>query len=909
MVSVPWHWPGSRWWRVDLHVHTPSSYDFRSSSDHGSTDWRDWLAAARDAGLQAVAITDHNTAEAVGHLQAVASEVPDAPVLFPGVELTTSNGVHLLLILDPERQQQHVEGLLARAGIPFDQQGRETSRSSLNVEGVLKEFADEALVIGAHANGPCGVLGLAGLERIGVLSHAGLAAVEVTPHSEPEDGWLDGSRPEVGRLISKVWSSDAHRAEQLGRRFTWVKMTRPDLEGLRLALMDGADSLRVATSDDAGHPNDHADLTLESVTVRNGKYIGRQEPTRVSFNPWLNAIIGGRGTGKSTLVDFCRKTLRREAELDDSGVGEEGSLRQYFESRLSISQSRTDEGLLTEDTSIDIVYRKDGDRFVISWSPGGDSDPIARLDGTDRVPQRGRIGDRFPVRIYSQKQLFALARDPNALLTVIDESRNVQGEDLNSTIEQAGSRYLSLCAQIREVGDRTDALPDLEAKLEDIQRKLAVLQEGGHAQILRTYRIRRQQDATWQTILENALQAVDGVEESADELFLVDLDIEDKGEDDPALSELLQGYEILERSVRALRLEVRKAAVRTRRDIEKTRSGAYMNRWREALSASETAFREASTDLAEQGIDHQNQYPRLLEQAAVLKQEIQNLHKGKAVARRLADDAAVALAEYRTLREQLSDKRELFARETSSDMIRVSVNRYANRENLAGTLIRLLGTSHFERDRMAMAERIRGNARRPWDWDDLDREVAAIRRMVAGEAGVMGTRDRRFAAALKRLPPERIDRLALYLPEDSVTVCFRDNPASVWRTLTQGSPGQQTAALLSFVLGYGDEPIILDQPEDDLDSTLIYDLLVSRIRETKLRRQIVVVTHNPNIVVHGDAEMVLSLRAEAGQTHISCEGGLQERPVRDEICAVMEGGREAFEHRYKRIMTPQAPGI
>ena len=81
--------------------------------------------------------------------------------------------------------------------------------------------------------------------------------------------------------------------------------------------------------------------------------------------------------------------------------------------------------------------------------------------------------------------------------------------------------------------------------------------------------------------------------------------------------------------------------------------------------------------------------------------------------------------------------------------------------------------------------------------------------------------------------------MALHLPDDSVEVSFRDprDGSATWRKLAQGSPGQQTAALLAFVLGYGHEPIILDQPEDDLDNTLIYELLVRRLRETKATRQ------------------------------------------------------------------------
>ena len=96
---------------------------------------------------------------------------------------------------------------------------------------------------------------------------------------------------------------------------------------------------------------------------------------------------------------------------------------------------------------------------------------------------------------------------------------------------------------------------------------------------------------------------------------------------------------------------------------------------------------------------------------------------------------------------------------------------------------------------------------------------------------------------------------------------------------------------------------MLDQPEDDLDNHLIYDLVVRQLREIKRQRQVIVVTHNANIVVNGDAELVVALAVRRGQTQILQLGGLQEQDVRDEICRIMEGGREAFQRRYQRILT------
>ena len=194
-----------------------------------------------------------------------------------------------------------------------------------------------------------------------------------------------------------------------------------------------------------------------------------------------------------------------------------------------------------------------------------------------------------------------------------------------------------------------------------------------------------------------------------------------------------------------------------------------------------------------------------------------------------------------------------------------------------------------------------------WSPLGLDKIVKALTKCLEGDPLPWIAEDYRFESAIRRMQPEQIDRLALFSPGDAIEISYRDSRDSSgkWRKVSQGSPGQQTAALLAFVLAYGQEPIILDQPEDDLDTALIYELLVQRFRDSKQSRQIIVVTHNANIVVHGDAELVISLDNWNGQSHVEFSGGLQELDAREEVCRVMEGGRAAFEARYRRIMHPE----
>ena len=679
-------------------------------------------------------------------------------------------------------------------------------------------------------------------------------------------------------------------------------MTTPNLEGLRLAFLDGQESLIPSKSTDQEDPNKHAGLAIESITVQQAKFFGRQFPVTVKFNPWLNTIIGARGTGKSSLVDFFRKVLCRDSELDGGDGAEDGPLRQLFDRRMSVPTSRRDDSLLTAGTILDVIYRKDGERFAISWNAQAPNSAISLLDGDESIAQQGDVRERFPIRIYNQKQLFALAQDPNALLTVIDDSESVRRAEIERSVGQLQASYLAQCAEARAAANQANDLPARRASLEDVQRKLNVLQASGHTEVLQEYRVQRQRDDAWQAAISNASEAVQVLVGTAVDLSVDDLDFLLDTGDDQSLTALKQAHESLTQTVIDLQQAVQVAAAKTQQDILNIQNGAEVLAWNESVQLADTRYREVADRLSQEGILDPDEYDGLLEQVGKLNQEIEELIAQSQLATELEQAAIGTLDAFRAKHQELTEKRESFAESTSSDLIRVEIKSNANWANLSEELSSILGIERFEDDRQALARGIQPKPNEPWNWAALDDVVAQARSYIKGYTEIWETRDRRFAAALKNVPPERIDRLALYVPEDAVNVEFQDTRGGGWRPLAQGSPGQQTAALLAFVLGYGSEPIILDQPEDDLDNTLIYDLLVSRLREIKQKRQVIIVTHNPNIVVHGDAELVLSLAATNGRTTIECAGGLQEDRVREEICTVMEGGSEAFEKRYQRIM-------
>lgn len=138
--------------------------------------------------------------------------------------------------------------------------------------------------------------------------------------------------------------------------------------------------------------------------------------------------------------------------------------------------------------------------------------------------------------------------------------------------------------------------------------------------------------------------------------------------------------------------------------------------------------------------------------------------------------------------------------------------------------------------------------------------------------------------------------------DDQPRVFMNDRPSdpqSTERAIDHMSPGQRCSALLPILLLNGDGPLIIDQPEDNLDNRLIREVVVNVLATMKLRRQIVIATHNPNLPVLGDAEQVIALGAVgADESQVLVDGDLDQRDVVKEITDIMEGGREAFQYRY-----------
>ena len=138
------------------------------------------------------------------------------------------------------------------------------------------------------------------------------------------------------------------------------------------------------------------------------------------------------------------------------------------------------------------------------------------------------------------------------------------------------------------------------------------------------------------------------------------------------------------------------------------------------------------------------------------------------------------------------------------------------------------------------------------------------------------------------------------LPEINVTKYIENDVGrkAVARKISNLSLGQQQSVLLSILLlSDSTRPLLIDQPEDNLDSEFIFKTIVSNLRKIKEKRQVIIVTHNPNVAILGDAELIIPLKSTSVHSRIISAGSIDNEDTVKLCCQILEGGESAFKQR------------
>ena len=376
-------------------------------------------------------------------------------------------------------------------------------------------------------------------------------------------------------------------------------------------------------------------------------------------------------------------------------------------------------------------------------------------------------------------------------------------------------------------------------------------------------------------------------------------------------------------AINKARQEVESAAAVLQERGQVLRGELEASPWFARIKAAKTAYDVLKTDLQQQGVSDPSEYGRLVQEKQRLETELKKLDALQKQHTELCERANSLLEQVQSTRRAISAQRGAFLQATlqGNPYVRIELIPYSrDAQGIERSLREVLGVAdgkyvedlYQEQDgessKGLIADLLGSVAlfeqSGAWDSASFERALRAqkerLSQACSGSAEFGGWFNK-FLKAEADKRPEFIDHILSWFPEDGLQVEYsRKGNGLEFQSIGQASAGQRAAAMLAFLLAHGDEPLVLDQPEDDLDNHLIYGLVVQQIRSNKLRRQLIIVTHNPNIVVNGDAELIHVLDFN-NQCHVKLTGSLQDKTMRSEVCQVMEGGDIAFERRYQRL--------
>lgn len=913
-----WHRevPGTRWFKADLHVHTIDDHPGKrvrwpqgisgDPADPGvlASYARVFLQGVIRAGIQVLGLTPHSaragsepSTSAVWHIVDTWNNGTDDDgepfrdkifAVFPGFEPNVNNGasgVHLLFLFDPEIGRDDYLRLfdaLMDGRSPWEQDRglRLTTRDASAIFDTIDERREERtgsdrawdyLALAAHFQSHHGLLHEVQKQVLETFPCHRLAGWELGDEKLPDD-FDESSKPGsfLLRFMKEQYQAFFHASDAyglstgepptegcVGHRYTWVKMASPRIGSLRQAFIASDSRLRIAFERDAaGGLRELAqapDVTeserpwLRTITVRGGAsfFGGRKgddpRETRVELSPDLTCIIGGSMTGKSTLLDGLRvhvgADLPKNADLAKGIVGRA-------------------ELFLAGSPEIDLDC------------PG--SDPTAPLH------------ERWPAVFYTQNELQRLAQDGGAveeILARLIPAETAAIEARRSDLDEVDQQLHGLAQRLARLDEQVADAEQAHQRASDAKEELEAFDEAGMERLQEAARgLSRWGRASEKG--ESLLDELRQIRELAaaleapelDDAALAAIDAAGITPPDPTLTR--RHSDILQ-------------------DLEEARRGiatwtSTTKRIEGALKAHEAELRTTvERKLAEQGLDASKlkEFQALSQQASMLVSYEANSKEVQA--RQLTEERAFS-DELRRRGELVAEQRRAFERVLEAiqakfdGRIRARVLEASDCEPL-DAFLRDLGKKGVTRWWNATEDRPRS--------EEL---LARFKGGSLGEVGMSLAVQERFREAMTRQKQRELE--ALRCADRYALEARVDNEE--YRDLDELSGGQRVSVLLSLLLETSDNrPLVIDQPEDELDNKFLFGTVLPVLQRLKGTRQVIVATHNANIVVNGDADMVIQLAATAHQGWVAHAGAIEQREIRDAIVQTVDGGDDAFQLR------------
>jgi DNA repair ATPase RecN len=870
---------GSQFYRCALQVN-PFQYGQRHAKNTGFSsedDYNEAMAkACRENGIKVVAVTDHFRFD--GSEKLVERLRADGIIVFPGFEANSSEGVHILCLFPPETTCSEMNTHIGACDVrDLKAESPISNKTCEQLMRLVQELGGVA--ISAHVTSAAGMLkNLSGQSRMNAwksvfhLAAAIPGSVEDVPIEFSQICKNKDAQHRRSRSIAFVNAADISKPDDFAKdgATCLVKMTDVSIEGLKQAFLD-AEGRILLNSD--GVP---AEYTRLVALAWDRGLLGEQS---IALNAGLNVLIGGRGAGKSTVVESIRYAFGLDPKGKEASATHKAMMKELMGQRASVAalvhSPRPSPGYYL----VERVYGQD------PRVKDQNGDIINDLKPMDLVPG---------LEVYGQHEISELTRDKSKLAEILkrfvgdDDQVNIAMDSLRARLRESRGGIAEKRRKIADLDESLAALPGLREKLRRFQ-----------ATNLKEHAEEKTAVQAEARLIEEAAGIIAELEAHSKKLQ------PSRGEAEPFLpneteqklphrSTLEPLQKIVDEVDKALR-SASDALATARRTAEEHLEAVKVN-WEPLRDAANQRFEDIKTKLAEEG-HKPDEYVNLDDQVARLepkKAEKQELEEALAALRQTRQGIidewekadAQAYTELERAARRVSRRLKGIVKAVIQPSSTIEPLRDVFRSHVEGNISQAISKLE-EKEALSLstlAARIRDGA------------VALMTEYGFTEASARKIADAGEALALEveecRIPPEAL--IELNVGRDG-----SDN----WKRLENLSAGQKATAVLLLLLLDADAPLIIDQPEDDLDNQFIAGRVVPIMRTGKKRRQFIFSSHNPNIPVLGDADQIIGLtptvEEASDRTKVFDDdcGSIDKASVQQLIKDLLEGGEQAFTTR------------
>lgn len=580
----------------------------------------------------------------------------------------------------------------------------------------------------------------------------------------------------------------------------------------------------------------------------------------------LVAIIGARGTGKTSLIELIRFAL-----------GAKSYGRDFSAASLEHARSVLDGGEVT------VVIDDDLEELVVTR--GAD-------DGAPRS-----TGPFLPPIVFSQKELETVGISPAGRMALIDgflRSRN----DLRAREAELGSAIREVHIELDALNREVEKASSSREELEGLLAQLDALQERSKDLESRSSIVAEKQ---------RQIERLDGARAEA----ALSIDVLDRFH---ASSQDWAG---------ALRSLVTQdyGAERWAKGVGADPLGMFREQYRSAVKKAEelaAEFSEMSSAVSTQRELVAGRMSKLDSDLRVLRGDVEKLVEGAGTIARQTTSIRTRIAQLESLQAISRDREKRVEALTArrdyllDELEKVRDERFDLRSEVAERLNKTLNPkiilrvekyAQYHDYKRAITEALRGSGLKYNELSARLAESLSPRELIGCVeardfqrlASVSGLAADRAARVVDALSGPHLGEIASSSLEDSVSIKLLDG--TEYKDVADVSAGQRCTMILPIVLQHDERVLVLDQPEDHIDNAFIVDTVIKSLRSRSKYSQIIVSTHNANIPVLGQAAQVVQLVSDGRHGSVSVCGELDSPESVSAITTLMEGGRDAFDLR------------